>query len=39
MLYKTQHQCWESVFLGLLDPDTDPLVRATYPDPVIIKQN
>jgi hypothetical protein len=27
-----------SMFLGLLDPDPDPLVRGTDPDPSIIKQ-
>ncbi len=27
------------MFLGLLDPDPDPLVRCTDPDPYIIKQN
>jgi hypothetical protein len=27
------------MFLGLLDPDPDPLVRGTDPDPSIIKQN
>jgi hypothetical protein len=26
------------MFLGLLDPDPDPLVRGTDPDPSIIKQ-
>jgi hypothetical protein len=26
------------MFLGLLDPDTDPLVRGMDPDPSIIKQ-
>ncbi len=26
------------MFLGLLDPDPDPLVRCTDPDPSIIKQ-
>ncbi len=26
------------MFLGLLDPDPDPLVRAMDPDPSIIKQ-
>jgi hypothetical protein len=26
------------MFLGLLDPDMDPLVRDTDPDPSIIKQ-
>jgi hypothetical protein len=26
------------VFLGLLDPDPDPLVRGMDPDPSIIKQ-
>ncbi len=26
------------MFVGLLDPDPDPLVRSTYPDPSIIKQ-
>jgi hypothetical protein len=26
------------MFLGLLNPDPDPLVRAMYPDPSIIKQ-
>ncbi len=25
------------MFLGLLDPDPDPLVRGMYPDPSIIK--
>jgi hypothetical protein len=28
-----------SMFLGLLDPDPDPLVRGTDPDPSSIKQN
>jgi hypothetical protein len=41
------NQCWESgfvCFLGLLDPDRDPLVRGTDqdpapdPEPSIIKQ-
>jgi hypothetical protein len=27
-----------SMFFGLLDPDPDPLVRGTDPDPSIIKQ-
>ncbi len=27
------------MFLDLLDPDLDPLVRGTDPDPSIIKQN
>jgi hypothetical protein len=27
------------MFLGILDPDPDPLVRGTDPDPFIIKQN
>jgi hypothetical protein len=27
------------MFLGLLDPDLDPLVRGMDPDPTIIKQN
>jgi hypothetical protein len=27
------------MFLGLLDPDPDPLLRAVDPDPSIIKQN
>jgi hypothetical protein len=27
------------MFLCLLDPDPDPLVRGTDPDPSIIKQN
>jgi hypothetical protein len=26
------------MFLGLLDPDSDPLVKGTDPDPSIIKQ-
>jgi len=26
------------MFWGLLDPDPDPLVRGTDPDPFIIKQ-
>jgi hypothetical protein len=26
------------MFLGLLDPDLDPLVRGMDPDPSIIKQ-
>jgi hypothetical protein len=26
------------MFLGILDPDPDPLVRGTDPDPSIIKQ-
>ncbi len=26
------------MFLGLMDPDLDPLVRGTDPDPSIIKQ-
>jgi hypothetical protein len=27
-----------NMFLGLLDPDPDPLVRSMVPDPSIIKQ-
>jgi hypothetical protein len=27
------------MFLGLLNPDSDPLVRGTDPDTSIIKQN
>jgi hypothetical protein len=29
---------WIHMFLGLLDPDPDPLVRSMDPDPSIIKQ-
>ncbi len=29
---------WIRMFLGLLDPDPDPLVGGTDPDPSIIKQ-
>jgi hypothetical protein len=29
---------FEAVFLGLLDPDPDPLVRGMDPDPSISKQ-
>jgi hypothetical protein len=26
------------MFLDILDPDPDPLVRGTHPDPTIVKQ-
>jgi hypothetical protein len=26
---------WIRMFLGILDPDLDPLVRGTDPDPII----
>jgi hypothetical protein len=29
---------WIHMFLGLLDPDPDPLVRGMDPDPSIIQQ-
>jgi hypothetical protein len=42
---KSQYFFWVSkavlrirMFLGLLDPDLDPLVRGTDPDPSVLKQ-
>jgi hypothetical protein len=39
-LIKAVLRIWSRMFLGLLDPDPDPLVRGTDPDPApsIIKQ-